>query len=38
MVQHRVMQYDDARFFQRPLVNFPMQRIVAQMVERDVGR
>ena len=37
MLQHGIVQHDYAGVRQRPAVDLPMQLIVTQMIERDVG-
>ena len=37
MMQNRVVQHGDARLFERALVDFAMQLVVAEMVEVDIA-
>jgi hypothetical protein len=38
MLQHSVVQYDDARFFERAPVDFSVHAVVAKMIKRNRQR
>ena len=37
MVQHGIVKYDDARFFQSAPIDLPVQWVVSQVIQRQVG-